>query len=184
MVGEVQSILSSRPDLVGLASAVGALSTAIRLGVVAFFAWWIRSSRSQDWSTPARRHFDFTLALLFFLMVSQTLWEHYLSLLFPFLAYAVATRGSFSPSGRALLVAIFALTMGQNLILMLFLRDHFSFESAAAIMGISLFKSGPLLLTAVLLIRHRGEIFAGHRAPGWRDATPSDANRSHPVEMS
>lgn len=164
-IESARSLLAQAPD--APVPALAALTAALQLGVVALVALLAWSSRGEPWSAAARRHFQFQLALLFFLLVSTTVWEHYLSLLLPFLVYLVASRERLSRSARRVLVALFALAPAQNLIVTLFLRDHFGFESPPALAAISLFKSAPLLLTCWLLIRHRREIFDTHRAPAW-----------------
>lgn len=124
-------------------------------------------SRRSGWTAAARRHFDFSLAVLFFLVWSPTLFEHYLSVLFPFLIYIVATRAHFSRQALALVALVFILSIGQNLIVVNWLRHTFAFDSLAELVGISLYKSAPLLLTMVLLWRHAGELFRSHAAPVW-----------------
>ena len=111
--------------------------------------------------------------LWFFLLWSPTLWEHYLAVLFPFLAYLVACRHEFSHRAQVLVGAIFLLSLGQNLILMEWLRVRYAFDGAA-LTGVALLKSGPLWLTLVLLWRHAPELLRSFGAPAW-GAMPSAA---------
>jgi hypothetical protein len=107
------------------------------------------------------------LAIAFFLLWSPTLWEHYLTVLFPLLAYIVASREQFSGRARALVSVIFLLSLGQNLILMDWLRGRFAFDSAVTLTGIALLKSGPLWLTLILLWRHYPDVFRSYSVPAW-----------------
>jgi hypothetical protein len=152
--------------------ALGAGAAALQLlvaGLVARLAWL---ARREAWSEPARRHFAFLLAILFCLSISRTVWEHYLALLLPMLAYGLAVHRLLSPAARRLLAAIFALSLGQNLVLLLFVRDQLAPGSAAAQAALGVLKSAPLALALWLWVRHRGEWFASHR--GW----PAPASRA------
>ncbi len=135
--------------------------------VLATVGYLILKSRGLNWALAARRHFHFMLAVAFFLLWSPTLWEHYLAVLFPFLAYLVASRDHFSGQARALIALIFLLSLAQNLILMDWLRGRFAFDSAWQLTSIALLKSGPLWLTLVLLWRHHRELFRSYAAPAW-----------------
>jgi hypothetical protein len=94
-------------------------------------------------------------------------WEHYLALLFPLLIYVVAARGHFSPPAIAVVALIFVLSVGQNLILINWVRYGFQIDSLPELVGVALVKSAPLLLTMVLLWRHAGELLQSHAAPAW-----------------
>jgi hypothetical protein len=145
-------------------SVLGWLLKATTLGTAVYLAL---QARRQPWQPAARRHFHFMLAIIFFLLWSTTLWEHYLALLFPFLAYLVASRDHMRPSALALVGAIFILSLAQNLILMHWLRDRFAFDALGPLMAVVLVKSGPLWLTLVLLWRHSPELFRSYAAPDW-----------------
>ena len=144
-------------------------SYAIKLAVVITLIGLIVRSRRSNLSAAARRHFDFTLAIIFFLVWSPTVWEHYLSLLFLPLLYIVATREYFTRQALAIVGLIFVLSVFQNLILINWLRDRFAFDSLPGLIGIGLLKSGPLLLTMVLLWRHGGELLRSHTADLWQN---------------
>jgi hypothetical protein len=47
------------------------------------------------------------------------------------------------------------------------LRDRFTFDTLWSSLGIALYKSGPLLLTVILLWRHHGELFGSYSNPAW-----------------
>ncbi len=149
------------------ATALVGLTWVIRFGVVAMFATIVRGSHRQSWTREARRHFEVMMAVCFWLLVSQTIWEHYLALLFPFLAYLVAMRAWLPLGARRLLWAIFVLSLFQNLILTEFLRTHLDLRGTASLIAIGIVKSGPLLLTMVVLGCYRRSIFASYAAPAW-----------------
>ena len=129
--------------------------------------WLAWRSRREPWTDAARRHADFLLAVVFFLLWSPTIWEHYLSLLFPLLIFVVASSAHFSRQALILVALIFVLSLGQNLIVVNWFRYGFSFESLPALVGIALFKSAPLLLTLWLLWRHAHEWLRSHALSRW-----------------
>jgi Glycosyltransferase family 87 len=144
-----------------------ALQAAMKLMALATVVYLTIASRRHIVSPAGRRHFDFLTAIAFFLLWSATLWEHYLAVLFPLLAYVVAAREYFSRRALVLVALIFVLSIGQNLIFTMYLRDHFLFESLWSSVGIALYKSGPLLLTAIFLWRHHGELYGSYSSPAW-----------------
>ena len=144
------------------ARILAGLTFALKALVVATALVLTYRSRRQDWPEAARRHFDFTLATLFFLLWSPTVWEHYLSLLFPFLIFILATREHFSRQAVAIVGLIFLLSIGQNLILINWVRYSFAIDSLPELVVITFIKSGPLLLTVWFLWRHAGELLRSH----------------------
>ena len=151
----------------GAAAALLTLMWCVKCAVVAMFATIVRSSRRRDWPGPARRHFEFLMSVSFWLLISQTLWEHYLAMLFIPLIYIVAVRRWFPPTAHYLVGAICALCLGQNLILMELLWTRIDIQSAAGLIAIGLFKAGPLLFTLLLLWRYQASLFASYTAPAW-----------------
>lgn len=151
-------------------SMVTILAACTKIIVISIFAHVIFKSRRQEWSPAARRHFSFLMAISFFLLISQTLWEHYISVLFLPLVYIVSTRNRFSTGALILVGSIFFLAMGQNLILVNFLRYNFEFDSALELLLIGLFKSGPVLLTLVFVWKYHEELFKTYTAPRWSSA--------------
>ena len=127
----------------------------------------LAKSRNSAIPEAARRHFDFLTAVVFCLLVSQTVWEHYLAMLFPLLAYTAASRHYFGRGALALTGAIFMLAAWQNLILINFLSASFNFNTLPELALIGLCKSAPLWLTAIFLWRHHREIFDSYAAPAW-----------------
>jgi len=157
----------------GLYNLLFTVSTyALKAGVLGTFVYVTVKSRARAWPDAARRHFDVLMATAFFLLFSQTLWEHYLTVLFLLLTYVVANHQHFSRGALALVAAIFVLSFGQNLIFIHFLQTRFAFESVYALLGIALFKSGPLLLTLIFLWRHYRELFHSYTTPAWTEALP------------
>jgi hypothetical protein len=58
--------------------------------------------------------------------------------------------------------------VAQNLILIDWVRAHVAFDSLPALLAAAIVKSAPLLLTMVLLTRHRDELFRSYAAPAWK----------------
>ncbi len=143
------------------------LTYALKASVVLTVLWLAWRSRRAAWTDAARRHADFLLAVVFFLLWSPTVWEHYLSLLFPFLIFVVATRAYFSRQALIVVALIFVLSLGQNLIVVNWFRYGFAVESLPALVGVALVKSAPLLLTLLLLWRHADEWLSSHAATRW-----------------
>ncbi len=154
------------------ATALLGLVWVLKFLVVAMFVLIVRQSHRQTWPLPARRHFEFLMGICFWLLVSQTVWEHYLALLFLPLAYIVARRSMFPVRARQLVAAIVFLSVGQNLILMEFLWTHFDIQTVGALIAIGLVKAGPLLLTLILLWHYRHALFATYTNPAWARVVP------------
>src|SRR5262249_5356295 len=94
------------------------------------------------------------------LLLSQTVWEHYLAVLFLPLAYLVAVRHHLGRSAVSLIWAIFFLSIWQNLIIVNVLRDSFRWESFAALLAVGLLKGGLLLLFLTARAGPRGGVYA------------------------
>jgi len=144
--------------------------TAGKLLVLLFGVVVFVQSRTQAWAPAARRHFDFLMAVSFCLLLSQTVWEHYLAALFLPLAYLVAVRQRLGRQAVALVWAIFFLSVWQNLIIVNVLRDSLRSESLTALWAAGVLKSGPLLLFLLLLVRCRAGVFATYATPVWAAA--------------
>lgn len=153
-------------------TALVALTWSVKLAVVLMFAIIVRTSRRQEWPVRARRHFEFLMGVSFWLLVSQTIWEHYLEMLFIPLIYIVAVRRWFPPAAHYLLAAIFVLCLGQNLVLVQWLDARLDIRSVAGLLAIGLVKAGPLILTLILLWRYRASLFAAYTAPEWTSPAP------------
>ncbi len=160
----------------GLPPLVRAAVIAAKLLVLLLAVLIFVRSRTQPWAPAARRHFDFLMAVSFCLLLSQTVWEHYLAALFLPLAYLVAVRHRLGRSASALIWAVFAFAVWQNLILVNMLRDSFRWESFAGVLAGGLLKSGPLLLFLILLVRYREAVGATYALPVWgTSAVPASA---------
>jgi hypothetical protein len=146
----------------GVARAVNVATAAIQAGALLGLLALAVAGRQRLTLRPARRHFEFLLAICLFLLASRTLWEHYLELLFIPLIFVVSRRDRFSPGAIRIVGAIFLLCVFQNYILISFLRNAVAFDSAPALVAIALFKSGPLILTAIFLWRHWRELIDAH----------------------
>src|SRR5262249_12420351 len=97
--------------------------------VLAICAYLVVKSRALKLLEAARRHFDLLIAVAFCLLISRTVWDHYLTAIFPLLIYVVALRRYFSREALVLVGAIFPLSIGQNMIFNLFLAAHFRFDT-------------------------------------------------------
>ena len=83
------------------------LQAAMKVMALATVVYLTIESRRRIATPSGRRHFDFLMAIVFFLLWSATLWEHYLAVLFPLLVYVVASRQYFSRRALALVALIF-----------------------------------------------------------------------------
>jgi hypothetical protein len=158
------------------------LAWGLRLAVVGLFVAIMRSRRHLAWPEAARRHFDLAMAICFWLLFSQTVWEHYLSLLFIPVIYCVAIGDRLPSSARRLLAAIFVASLGQNLVLIEFIWTHFEVQSVPALVGIGFFKSAPLLLALFLLWQHRTSLLRIYAAtPTRRSGDPLKSAQWIPI---
>jgi glycosyl transferase family 87 len=174
------------PDGTFSGQTLAALTWTLKLGVVAAFVAVMRRSRWLTWPLRARRHFEFLMALLFWLCVSQIVWEHYLALLFIPLVYFVATAQLIPQQARRMLTAIFILCLGQNLVLMEFLWNRIDVASMPVMIVAGALKAGPLIVMLAMLWRHHAAIFRTYRQDVWTPARwewPFDSvTRVHPIE--
>ena len=145
------------------------LTYALKAAVVVTFVWFAWQARRSDWTAAARRHLGFLLMMAFYLVWSPTVFEHYLSLLFPLLIFIVASSRSFSREALALVSLIFVFSIGQNLILINWVKDGFQIDSLPELLVVSLIKGAPLVLTMVLLWRRGSELLRSHATPEWRE---------------
>jgi hypothetical protein len=141
--------------------------TVLRLVVMVLFIRLYLVARRQQWSRTARLHCYFLLAVLFSLLLAPVVWEHYLALLFIPLVYIVAGERYFTRPAHWMVALVFVFALGQNIILVDWLRHQLTLDTAGALVAVGMLKSAPLLLTVVLLWRHHDELFASYRAPAW-----------------
>lgn len=158
----------SSHDRIDLAFTI--ITAGVKAFVVLTFVFIMIKSYSERWSDAARRHFSFLMAVCFCLLITQTVWEHYLSALFLLLAYVIAARQHFSRPAMILVGAVFFLALGQNILFIDFLRSHYNFDSLAELLFVGLFKSGPLILVLIFLSSHYKEIFRSYAGQGWTES--------------
>jgi hypothetical protein len=140
----------------------------VKLASLALCIFLLVRSRASKLSKAAGRHFDFLTAIVFCLLVSQTVWEHYLAVLLPMFAYIAAAHRHFSRPALALAGVMFLTAAWQNLILINFVSAIFHFDTAIELVLIGLCKSAPLWLSAIFLWRYHKEFLGSYHAPAWR----------------
>ena len=173
LIDNLRTGLGPQVDSGALRTLLDALPYALRIAMVGLVGLSTLASRSANWTTAGRRHFDVQMAIVLFLLTSLTIWEHYLALLFPLLVSLLATR-SFDDRGmRRLLVIILAVSFAQNLVLVDLVRYRVAVDSLAPLMAVAVVKTAPLLLLVVLLTRYRRQVFESHAAPGWHRSSSS-----------
>jgi hypothetical protein len=133
----------------------GLLVIAIKLGVVASFAWFVITTRKQFVSREAREYCYFMLAILFFLLISNIVWEHYLAFLFLPLALLLAFHERLDRKLRWMLVPLLASLPLQNLIVIRLLQDTLAFDTLAVLLPLLVLKTAPLWLGWILLLGYR-----------------------------
>ncbi|HRJ90040.1 MAG TPA: glycosyltransferase family 87 protein [Pyrinomonadaceae bacterium] len=138
---------------------IGALLLLVKLSVVVLFGLLFWTSRTEHWTTASRSRFNFLMSITFCLMISQTVWEHYLIILFPLLAYIVANHTSFSLGARILVAIAIVMSFGQNIVFVNFLEAQVSFDTIPELVLIGLLKSCPLWLIFTFLLKYRVEFF-------------------------
>jgi hypothetical protein len=121
------------------------------------------------------------MAVAFCLLLSPTVWEHYLAALFVPLAYLVAVRHRLGRPAVALIWAVFFLAIWQNLVVVNMIRDSVRWDSFPTLLSAGLLKSGPLLLFLLLLVRHRAALFATYTTPVWGAVAISAASDALPT---
>jgi hypothetical protein len=141
------------------------------MAVIGLFALIVRQSRRTTWQPEARRHFEFQMALSFWLLFSLLIWEHYLAVLFITLSYLLAVRNELPSRARMLVGAIVLASLGQNLIPVMFVADRFAPQSTVALLAVGLLKAAPLLLLTALLVGDHRALFETYRLPAWRHAS-------------
>jgi hypothetical protein len=74
-----------------------------------------------------------------------------------------------------MIAMIFFFSMGQNLIVVNWVRYGFAIDSLPELLFVALVKSAPLLLTMGVLWRHAGEVLQSHAA--WSTSDHTEARR-------
>lgn len=167
LVETIRTALGSRAGSGASAMMLSALMLLLKGLVLVTIGVLIVRSRVLHWTVAARRHFAIVVSILFFLWWSLTLWEHYLALLFIPLIYIVASSSHFSRGAHVLVGAIFALSVGQNLIVSDWVGRHVPVEWTGVLLLIALLKAGPLLLMLVFIWRHQQELFRSYESLAW-----------------
>jgi len=159
-----ESVDSFIPNLVFV--LINGVMKVFLLGV---FISLIMKSKNFQWSSQSRNNFLFLTAISFGLFLTQTVWEHYLAMLFLPLAYCLAVRRYFSFQAFSLIIGIFLLSIGQNLIIIHGLQAQFTFDSWPELVLICLFKSSPLLLMLIFLMMFHQKLFNSYKDNLWDD---------------
>jgi hypothetical protein len=136
---------------------LGWIALGLRGGVAAllFYLWW-RDGRGRL-KGAAMRNYAVLMSLVFFLLASETIWEHYVTVLFIPAAYVLARRACFSPGALRLIVAALLLCAAQNLYVALTIDRLVAADSVVEIVLLGLYKSGPLLVTLWFVVRYHEE---------------------------
>ena len=132
-----------------VAAAVWALKALAGATTVAAYRRW-----TADLPDGAdRRLYQVFAAVLFGLLLANTVWEHYLAYLLPLWTWGLARAEEFAPRVRWVFLAILLLSPLQNIVVIDGLRAAFPFETAAAHTLMALLKAAPLYLTLWLVWR-------------------------------
>jgi hypothetical protein len=150
----------------------------MKVSLLGAFIALIIKSKSFQWSSQSRNHFLFLTAISFGLFLSQTVWEHYLAMLFLPLAYCLAVRRYFSSRAFGLIIGIVLFSIGQNLIVIHALQNLFSFDSWPKLVLICLFKSSPLLLMLIFLGMFHQKLFNSYKDNLWDDPKIGSVTKS------
>jgi hypothetical protein len=147
-------------------TAAGAPEWVVRLAAVAriataglFVVLW-RRARRAGMTPTATRNYVALMSLAFFLLVSETIWEHYVTVLFIPATYVLARRARFSTGAIVTMIAALVLSAAQNLYVALTIQRLVQIDSIPEIVAVGLYKSGPLLLLLWFLIRYHDEFVA------------------------
>ena len=119
-----------------------------------------RGSRSLH--SEGQRHYVFLMAIVFFLLVSDILWEHYLMVLFIPATYVLARRERFSARAVWLMGLSLVLCLGQNVGLTLAVDRLVTIDTVAGVLAVGLWKSGPLVLLLTFLVCCHGDLVRSH----------------------
>jgi hypothetical protein len=100
-------------------------------------------------------------------MTAPVVWEHYLIvLLIPLLYFAACVR-QLNREARILWGAILVCCVGQTVEFTAWLAGRFDFSTWPALLAVSLFKSLPLILTGLFLMRCSEQWFLTYRTANW-----------------
>jgi hypothetical protein len=136
------------------------LAALTRIATAAFFVVLWRCARRTGMTPAATRNYVTLMAIAFFLLVSETIWEHYLVVLFIPATFVLARRARFSTGAVLTMAAALVLSAAQNLYVALTIQRLVAIDSIAEIVAVGLYKSGPLLLLLWFLIRYHDQFVA------------------------
>jgi hypothetical protein len=138
-----------------------------RLAIVALFAWLWWRLRTLDRSSAGRRHMEFLIALWLGLAISTIVWEHYLALLFPLVAFAAASWERLGRSARAVLLTLLATTVWQNVTFTSLLDSRVDIRGLGLLLTLAALKSAALIAATLLLWRSFAELAHASVARQW-----------------
>jgi hypothetical protein len=149
------------------------LLTTARLGIrgalVAMCVWVFVRSRCWTWSTPARLHFSFMMALLIWVFFTHIVYEAYLTFVFVVLAYWIAVQPALGRPATRWLVALVASCFIQNIIWVDAIRPFVAGPSVPGLVVLGLIKGAMVILLAVWVVRFHRRWFETYRDPIWRE---------------
>jgi len=163
----LRTLVDPRQTSYGRPAALEAGVQLIRIGVLALFAWL--AVRARRIPLPQRSHALFLLSILFLLLAGPVVWEHYLAVLFIPLAYLLAVRRRLGATAQWALAGVFLFSVGQNLVLVLWLNEHLPIDGPASLLAAGLVKSAPLILTLPWLVRRQGGLLETYAGTEWPD---------------
>lgn len=146
------------------------INTAVRVAVLALFMVVMWRSRAERLEANARNHFNFLMAIAFFCLTAQIIYEVYLSFLLIPLMYVMATKRLFSPMAGRLVTAIVALCLLQNIVWVDLFRHFVEMTTVPQLIAIGLFKSLPSLLLLWFIAVFGGELAHSH-TDAWKEAS-------------
>ena len=144
------------------------LVLGLQASIVAGCAALAWSTKRRPLPGAARVHQQWMIALIFFLLASQTAWEHYLAVLFLPVAFWLAAWDRAPRPVQRAVAAVVVLSVPQNLIFTTALAKVLPSESLPAILAVTLLKSAPTLIVLWLLVRHRAAWEATYQGMDWR----------------
>lgn len=143
------------------------IGTVLRLAAIGLLVAEALALRKAGLSAPARRSATYNLSLLLSLVASPVVWAHYLSLVFPLLAAAIALERHLPRAATVVLAATVGLALFQHRIFMLQFERIVGFDSVGANLAVGLIKGVPLLLLLALVLIWRRPLLAALRDPRW-----------------
>ena len=152
---------------------LAAAATATRLLAAGLVLTVLLRGRKRIAGIAAKRHFLVLLACGASLLLMPVVWEHYLSVLFLPAAYLLAILPMLTPSARRMLALLCACCVTQNLIVSLWLRSWVTYDGAATLVLLGLYKSVPLILFTMLVWRHQKELVRSYETTAAVIAPPS-----------